>query len=266
MEHIHKFQRRINTMSEKKVIQMHNGFNKAEEGAYIKSYMFIKGYAMAKNLRQTLIALAYARRLHDGQYRKDGKPYIIHPLKVCTTLINYGMDDDIVLAASLLHDVIEDCSEKLPMGGKELVIEHGLSQEVLDIIKVLTKQSGLDQYELSIYFKGVRDNPRALLVKLSDRLHNSSTLYTFSLEKMRKYVNETNEFILPMASYGKLYYPQYANAFSILKAGIHSLNHSMEIMLDKFEEHDKEMKQKIEDLEQRLKCVISGGNSSAMNF
>ena len=175
-------------MSNKKVLEMHNEFNKEEECFYVKSYMFIKGYAIAKGLKQTLIALAYARRLHDGQYRKDGTPYISHPLKVCSTLINYGIDDDIVLAASLLHDVVEDCSEKLPLQGRELVMEHGLSQEVLDIVNLLTKEQGLGQYELSVYFQKIRDNPRALLVKLSDRLHNSATLYTFSIEKMKKYV------------------------------------------------------------------------------
>ena len=136
-------------MNNKKNFKMNIGFNKEEEQKYIKSYMFIKGYALAKNLTQTLIALAFARRLHDGQYRKDGMPYIVHPLKVCSTLINYGIDDDIVLAASLLHDVVEDCKERLPLLGKELVIEHGVAQEVLDIVLLLTKESGLSQEELA---------------------------------------------------------------------------------------------------------------------
>lgn len=239
-------------MATKKVLEMHNEFNKAEESAYIKSYMFIKGYALAKNLKQTLIALAYARRLHDGQYRKDGQPYIVHPLKVCSTLINYGVEDDIVLAASLLHDVVEDCAEKLPLHGKELVTEFGLNPEVLEIIRILSKDSGLDEYELSLYFQKIRDNPRALLVKLSDRLHNSATLYTFSLEKMRKYVNETKQFILPIASYGKLYYPEYSNVYTILKSGIYSLNNSMEIMLNKFEERDGILRAQINDLRAQL--------------
>ena len=240
-------------MNNKKNFKMNIGFNKEEEQKYIKSYMFIKGYALAKNLTQTLIALAFARRLHDGQYRKDGMPYIVHPLKVCSTLINYGIDDDIVLAASLLHDVVEDCKERLPLLGKELVIEHGVAQEVLDIVLLLTKESGLSQEELSVYFSKIRDNPKALLIKLSDRLHNSGTLYTFEWQKMRKYVNETTDFIIPIASYGKLYYPEYSNVFSILKSGIHSLNHSMEIMLDKFEEHDMELVNKIKALEKQIK-------------
>ena len=248
-------------MKDREIVAMNDGYNKSEENQYVKSYMFIKGYAMAKNLKQTLIALAYARRLHDGQYRKDGAPYIVHPLKVCSTLINYGIDDDIVLAASLLHDVIEDCADRLPLHGKELVVEHGLNPEVLEIVNLLTKRSGLDQYELGEYFLKIRDNPKALLVKLSDRLHNSGTLYTFSWQKMRKYVKETTDFVLPCASYGKLYYPEYTNVFSALKSGIYSLNHSMEIMLDKFEEHDKELQTTIDELNAQIEQLKQNNNA-----
>lgn len=99
-------------------------------------------------------------KLHDGQYRKDGAPYICHPLRVCTTLISYGVDDDITLSASLLHDVLEDCRDKLPLGGKELMRQYHLDPEVLEIIQLLTKESGLDDYELSLYFKKIEANPQ----------------------------------------------------------------------------------------------------------
>lgn len=85
------------------IIPLNETYNEVDTSKYIKSYMFIKGFAVAKNLRQTLIALAVARHFHNGQYRKDGMPYIVHPLKVCTTLMNYGIDDDVTLAAALLH-------------------------------------------------------------------------------------------------------------------------------------------------------------------
>ncbi len=221
------------------VIPMNDEFDETEAMQYMKSYMFIKGFAVGKNLRQTMIALSLARQLHDGQYRKDGTPYISHPLKVCTTLISYGIDDDITLAASLLHDVLEDCREKLAMGGKELVSEYHLKKEILDIIRLLTKESGLGVNELNLYFKKIEENPKAALIKLSDRLHNSSTLYTFTFPKMRKYIQETSMFLIPMASYGKKYYPEYANAFGILKSNIDSMNRSMSIMLDKIEGMEK---------------------------
>ena len=65
---------------EKDIIKMNDTFNEKDTQQYIKSYMFIKGYSVAKNLKQTNVALALARRLHEGQYRKDGVPYIQHPL------------------------------------------------------------------------------------------------------------------------------------------------------------------------------------------
>lgn len=218
------------------IIPLVETYNEVDTEKYIKSYMFIKGFAVAKNLKQTLIALAVARHFHNGQYRKDGMPYIVHPLKVCSTLINYGIDDDTTLAAALLHDLLEDCSDKLPLKGRELITEYHLSQEVLDIITLLTKESGLDEYELSVYFKKIERNCKASLIKLSDRLHNSTSLYTFTFERMRKYIKETDNFLIPMASYCKNYYPDYTNSFSILKSNIYSLNNSMRIMMDKFDQ------------------------------
>lgn len=217
------------------VPQMNEVFDENEAAQYMKSFMFIKGFAVGRNLKQTMVALSLARQLHDGQYRKDGTPYIFHPLKVCTTLISYGIEDDITLSAALLHDVLEDCGDKLPLHGKELITEYHFAPEILEIIRLLTKESGLNDKELGIYFKKIEENPQAALIKLSDRLHNSSTLYTFTFSKMRKYIRETSMFLIPMASYCKKFYPEYANAFGILKSNIDSMNRSMDVMLSKIE-------------------------------
>lgn len=219
-------------------IVMNDEFDEKDTARYIKSYMFIKGFAFGKDLKQVLLSLSIARKLHDGQYRKDGDPYICHPLKVCTTLISYGIDDDVTLSAALLHDVLEDCQDKMPLDGKELVSQYHLEPEVLEIIRLLTKESGLGDYELGVYFKKIESNPKAALIKLSDRLHNSSTLYTFTNEKMRKYLRETQMFLIPMASYCKKYYPEFTNAFGILKRNIEVLNSSMKIMLEKLDREE----------------------------
>ena len=205
---------------------------------YIKSYMFLKGYSVGKSLPQLKMALSLARKLHDGQYRKDGSPYLQHPLKVCSSLISYGIEDDVTLSAALLHDVLEDCMDRLPQHGEELCSQYHLSEEILDIIKLLTKHSGLDDNQLNIYFKHIEDNPKAALIKLADRFHNSCSLYTFTPDRMRKYIRETNLFLLPMASYCKKFYPEYGNAFQILKNNIENMNRSMDIMLEKIERKD----------------------------
>ena len=220
-------------MAEKMAFDMNDNYCEQDTMQYIKPYMFIKGYAMGRRLPQTMLALPVARKLHDGQYRKDGMPYFTHPLKVCSTLISYGIDDDVTLAAALLHDVLEDCGELLPSGGQSLVEEDGISTEVMETVVLLSKHSGLNDQELGVYFRKIEKCPRAALIKLADRLHNSGSLYTFTDEKMAKYLRETKLFLLPMASYCKKYYPQYSNAFSILKTNITALNSSMEAMLER---------------------------------
>lgn len=240
---------------EKEPLRMFEEFNPQDAIVYNKSFMFVKGFAVGKgnNMPNTLCALSLCRLLHDGQYRRDGTPYIMHPLKVTTTLINYGIDDDITLAAALLHDVLEDCQDKLPLNGRELITEYHLAPEVLEIVRLLTKESGLDQYELSRYFDKIKRNPKALLIKLSDRLHNSCTLYSFTPEKMAKYIKETQDFILPIAKYGKAYYPQYMNTFAMLKSNIYSLNHSMEVMMQNYVVHMQDLEKQLEDKDLKIK-------------
>ena len=240
-------------MSEIKNIEnTKSDFEINEESKYIKTYLFIKGYAVAKNFQQTIIALSLAKRLHEGQYRRGGDPYITHPLKVCNTLISCGIEDDTILAAALLHDVLEDCQDKLKDNGEEFVTEYGLSPEVLEIITILTKESGISEEELQIYFDGIKNNGKALLIKLSDRLHNSSTLYSFPYEKLVKYIDETDKFIIPIADYGNDYYPEYTNAINLLKSNIFSLNRSMRIMLEKSESEIKSLKDEIAGLKEEI--------------
>ncbi len=226
-------------MKNTEILEINHTFNAEDTAKYIKPFIFLRGYATAKGFQQMQIALSVAELMHEGQCRKDGTPYILHPLKVCCTLVNCKIDDDIILAAALCHDILEDCTDKLPFKGRELITEFGLSPEVLEIVALLSKEPGLNEHELSVYFSKIRDNPKALLIKLSDRLHNSSTLYEFTMPKMRKYIDETKLFIIPLASHGKKYYPQYRDALVNLKNNIQSLNNSMDVMLKRFEDMQK---------------------------
>lgn len=216
------------------IIPITDEFSEEENLIYGKTYIFIKGFAMGAELPLTMIALSVARKMHSGQFRNTGEPYILHPLKVCDTLISLGIRDDATLAASLLHDVTEDCQDKLPLGGKELVSEYHLTQEVLDIITLLSKESGSTQHELSVYFNKIKMNPKSLLIKLSDRNHNSQTLYSMKTQaKIRKYIKESEDFIFPLCSYGKCYYPELSNPIKVLKEQIMCLNSVTKIMMDK---------------------------------
>ena len=202
-----------------------SSFNNWEE-----TYNFIKGYAIGKKMNNTLIALAVAKYCHKGTFRKGGEPYIIHPLEVASYLINLGINDDVTIAAALLHDVVEDCEDKLPYNGDELIEKYKLDKEVLDIVLLLTKQKGVPE---EIYYQKIMQNQKALIIKLADRTNNCSTMVeAFTKDKLISYVEETIELIYPLCSYAKEYYPELSNAVTIIKYHIVSICETIESLFN----------------------------------
>ena len=170
-------------------------------------------------------------------------PYVVHVLKVCNTLMNLKLplnehELDILYASALLHDIIEDCKDKLPKGGIELVKDNGLDTEILEIIQLLSKRSGATEDELLEYFNAIKYNKLAVLIKLADRGHNVETLSSMKLEKIHKYTKETRDYIYPLCSYAKRHYPEITNGVTILKSKIVSLTEETETLLSMFE-HEK---------------------------
>ena len=83
-----------------------------------KMFTYLKGFAMGKDMPETLKALNYARKLHKGQNRKGGEPYIIHPLNVACILAELHVGPA-TICAGLLHDVIEDTEVSKEELGRE---------------------------------------------------------------------------------------------------------------------------------------------------
>lgn len=276
-------------------------YNIDEEYLYKETYLFIKGYAEGRNYRNTLKALPLARMMHDGQHRKglqevevinhvvemviddsiennDGTimkpivknvhetifvhlPYILHCLKVCSTLIslNIPLSDeemDILLASSILHDTLEDCEEYFPKGGEEYITKYGFPKELRDVIQLLSKHEGSSELELNIYFNAIKKNKIALLVKMADRSHNVEDLY--NMKNIPKYIQETKTYFLgkknfgSIVSYGKQNYPELSNALTNLKSKILSLTEEAEVMYNKqlaiIDEKDSIIKAKDEEI------------------
>lgn len=258
-------------MSEKKLQPIVEGYNLEEEYLYSKTYLFIKGFATGRNFKNTLKALPLARTMHDGQYRKglvevEGKmvqlPYVLHVLKVCSTLmsLNIPMDDeelDILYTCAILHDSLEDAEEYFPKGGIEYETDYGFPPIVGETIKLLSKHSGADEFELNDYFNKIKKNKFALLIKLADRSHNVEDLYTMTLTKLHKYVKETRDYIYPLCSFGKTHYPELSNAITILKAKILSLTELTETLVNMYEEKIKEKDKEIEQLEYDLRSKLN---------
>ena len=220
---------------------------------WLKEYNYIKGYATKYRLRNTLKALALARKYHEGQTRYSGEPYIIHPLMVCKNLILLNVEKalqewysdktidwittqcDILYAASLLHDVIEDL--ELPNRGQELVTVYFLDEEVLLVVRLLTKLPKKKKhpwskvYDPEKYFSEIAKDWKASLIKIVDRAHNCSTMQVFKEEKMKEYIVETIKYIYTVCVECELRHPEFSNIIAIEKNLITSICESIASIL-----------------------------------
>ena len=196
--------------------------------SYIKSYLYIKGFASGRRMKNTLNMLNLSRNLHDGQYRKGGDPYIIHPLRVACQLLALGIDDDVTIASAIGHDLKEDC--KL---SKADILDANIDPVVWDIIDTLSKDNTISTDD---YYERISNTPIAAIVKLADRCHNVSTMNVFDNRKMLKYVIETQDYIYPLCRHVRNKYPQYADAVFAMKYHIRSIcelaTHFLEKVMD----------------------------------
>ncbi|OJW71471.1 MAG: hypothetical protein BGO68_03710 [Candidatus Amoebophilus sp. 36-38] len=138
------------------------------------------------------------KRYHAGMKRKSGEPFFTHPIAVALILLDYSQDQDAILGA-LLHDTVEDTS----LSFVQIRALFGRKVEFLVI-----KATNLEEYERRVSLTDkenlVRilnyEDPRAALVKLSDRLHNMRTIqYHSSLDKQKSIAQETLEYFVPLA-------------------------------------------------------------------
>lgn len=131
-------------------------------------------------------ALEFATAKHDGQYRKGGEPYIIHPITVAQYVKDKGFGIDYQITA-LFHDLLEDTDAT-----EEEILSYG-NKEILEAVKLLTKQKG---YDMAEYVAKIKQNDMAFQVKAADRLHNLRSAFVTSTEFKRKYILETVDWYL----------------------------------------------------------------------
>lgn len=175
-------------------------------------YAHIHDFAVSRQMEQTVQALSFARKMHSGQYRKSGEEYIIHPLTMACHALSLGMDDDTLISTILLHDVCEDCGvtpQELPVSQE---VRHGVELMTFTVQEGETKDAAKRQY-----YDRLGENKTAAVTKLIDRCHNVSTMArTFSKEKMKAYIEETQEYVLPLLYRTRERYPDLsAVLFSI---------------------------------------------------
>ena len=147
-------------------------------------------------------AYDYANELHCGQFRQSGEPYISHPLAVAEIVAGLGLDTDSICAA-LLHDTVEDCSDKIDLKD----IEKSFGEDVAQLVDGLTKIVSLqieDKEEQHIenlrkMLLAMHKDVRVIFIKLCDRLHNMRTLDAKAENKRRLTALETMQVYAPLA-------------------------------------------------------------------
>lgn len=165
-------------------------------------------YSVAKPTGILLKAVDFCVTSHEGQFRKSGDPYAMHPILVCAFVAYFGGDEAMLLAA-LLHDVVEDtqCDEE------ELKFEFG--EEVELLVRGMTKISSVRASELATAESNERlatsalsfrkmllvsiEDVRVLVIKLCDRLHNMLTLDALNPQKQKRIAEETLMVYAPIA-------------------------------------------------------------------
>ena len=145
-------------------------------------------------------AYEFSDRVHAGQYRDSGDPYVEHCLNVAFILAELHMDSA-TIAAGLLHDAIEDA------GATVSEIKQEFGDEIAEMVDGLSKMSGLRfknaaeqqvEYFRKMLLSMARDI-RIIVIKLADRLHNMRTLGHLPKEKRQRIALETREIYAPLA-------------------------------------------------------------------
>jgi len=145
-------------------------------------------------------AFAFAARAHEGQQRRSGDDFVSHPFAVAKILAELHLDEE-TLAAALLHDVVEDTEA----GADELKAEFG--EEVAKLVDGVTKLTRIqfqsrEHAEAENYRKmivAMAQDPRVILIKLADRLHNMRTIEYLGKQKQVQKAKEALEVYAPVA-------------------------------------------------------------------
>ena len=225
----------------------------------------VTDYAADADLDIIERAYIYSARVHEGQVRLSGEPYLSHPLEVAGILADMKLDPESV-AAGLLHDVIEDT----PATPKEIKTLFG--PEVMHIVSGVSKLGSLSfgssrarQAEsIRKMFLAMADDIRVILIKLADRVHNMRTLQFHNSDKRREIARETLDIYAPIAARLGIYWMKNELEESSFKyvlpdeyAKMENAVSKSKIEREKYIETVKGYIQKVMD-EAKLTCEVLG--------
>lgn len=178
-------------------------------------HIYLYGFAKGRDLSLTEKAITLCREWHKGQFRDDGLEYSTHPIRATNGLITRGVVNDIVLALELLHDAIEDGRTT-----KE-ELEKQFNKLLADYVDAIAKKPGMTTDE---YYSILRSDIILILAKAADREHNVSDMIdSFTLDRLEKYIVETEDYVLPMIKEARGLHPEYGDALVSFRDSIENI-------------------------------------------
>ena len=217
----------------------------------------IESYLPNQEVSKIIGAFEFAKDAHEGQKRKSGHDFIVHPVEVATHLARLELDPTVIISG-LLHDVIEDTK----INAKDIQNEFG--KEISEIVTALTKLTNdennliqnVDQKNMRRFLVSMAKDVRVIIIKLADRLHNVETLEYLDLDKRKKIAKETLSIHAPLAQ----------------KIGMNDLKWRLEdesfkhLMPDKFKMTKRLISQKREEREITTQKMINQINNHLNMF
>lgn len=199
-----------------------------------KMYTYLRGFLVGAGMKESLKALGFARQQHSLQTRKDGTPYIVHPLSMACYAVALGLKDDNIIATILLHDVPEDCGIRV-----EHIAVNKTIQAALKHMTITKFDTDVDKIETKCrYFNELLESREALICKALDRYNNlSDAPLSLSADAIGKNVAETEVLLMPVLKQAKDIYPDLADALFIMRTNLQVL---LDILKRSYsEEYDK---------------------------
>lgn len=160
--------------------------------------MRVLGYMDEDEQQKVIRACTFGDKAHIKDKRKSGEPYITHPLAVAEILASFRMDVDTIVAA-ILHDTVEDTDVT------EADITLNFGEDVAQIVNGVTKLKSSNEKHINkaaTFYRIITatlEDPRVLIVKLADRLHNMTTIGAVAEYKQQATAKETLDFYVPFA-------------------------------------------------------------------
>jgi len=180
-----------------------------------KKFISIRYWLLGRKYFIASSALEYASKFHTGT-RKDGKtPEYDHQLSIAhviRTFVNHLDCPEETLAATFLHDTAEDYD--IPF--EEVNVLFG--KKICKAVRALTKKHRGVKTPTDVYYTGISENKIASIVKGVDRIYNVSTISdVFTLEKQKQYLEETENFVLPMLKKARRKFQTQEGAYENIK-------------------------------------------------